>query len=74
MAHALLDATAAPPPQTLTEEQAARYVNYSIPFLRLTRRENRGPAFLRIGRSIRYRIADLDAWMAAHRVTTRDAK
>jgi predicted DNA-binding transcriptional regulator AlpA len=67
-------AAPAPPPQALTEPEAARYIAYSVPFLRLTRRENRGPAFIRIGRSIRYRIADLDAWMAAHRVTTREAR
>jgi len=28
----------------------------------------RGPAYIRIGRSIRYRIADLDRWLEQHKV------
>ncbi len=66
-------AVAAIQQQTLTEPEAARYTNYSVPFFRLTRREHRGPAFVRIGRSIRYRIVDLDAWLLKHRVATKDA-
>ncbi|HEX4568337.1 MAG TPA: hypothetical protein VH138_17005 [Vicinamibacterales bacterium] len=36
------------------ERDAARFVGYSIAFLRMARQKNRGPAFIRIGRSIRY--------------------
>jgi hypothetical protein len=32
----------------------------------------KGPAYFRTGRSIRHRVSDLDAWLAAHRVVTRD--
>jgi len=31
-----------------------------------------GPAYLKIGRAVRYRLPDLDAWLDAHRVSTRD--
>lgn len=74
MASAAHDDDAAPAQLVLKEEAAARYINFSVPFLRLTRRENRGPAFVRIGRTVRYRIADLDAWLAGHRVTTRESR
>jgi hypothetical protein len=29
-------------------------------------------ALVRIGRSVRYRLSDLDAWLSERRVTTRD--
>ncbi len=32
----------------------------------------RGPSYYRIGHAVRYRVADLDDWLAMHRVTTRD--
>jgi predicted DNA-binding transcriptional regulator AlpA len=44
----------------------------STPFVRQARMRAKGPAYCRIGRSIRYRVSDLDAWLAAHRVVTRD--
>lgn len=62
------------PTISLTESEAAQYINMSIPFLRQSRmegvRKNRtpGPNFLKIGRSIRYLISDLDQWLQEHRV------
>lgn len=53
---------------SIAEPGAAVYINYKISTLRAWRRQGRGPAYIRYGRSIRYRIADLDAWVAAHRV------
>jgi predicted DNA-binding transcriptional regulator AlpA len=44
----------------------------SVAFLRQARVRARGPAYFRIGRSVRYRLSDLDAWLSERRVTTRD--
>lgn len=50
------------------EKQAAAYVNLSVKTLQARRAAHKAPAFLKIGRSIRYRLVDLDAFLAAHRV------
>jgi hypothetical protein len=50
------------------EKQAAAYVNLSVKTLQARRAVHKVPAFLKIGRSVRYRMADLDAFLAAHRV------
>jgi predicted DNA-binding transcriptional regulator AlpA len=51
--------------RVLTEKQAARYINMSLAFLRNARcyRPDLGPKFLKLGRAVRYRIEDLDAWL-----------
>jgi len=60
-------------PRALTEHEAARYVGMSRSFLRQDRmnggREGRtpGPAFLKIGRSVRYLKEDLDKWLERFR-------
>jgi hypothetical protein len=59
----------------LTEEAAAQYTSVSRAYLRAARIGRcEGPPFLRIGRSVRYRLVDLDAWLAAHRVDARPAR
>lgn len=63
---------ASPISTTLFEADAANYVGFSTAYLRLCRSKGRGPAFIRVGRSIRYRVADLDAWLDAHRVEFRN--
>ena len=50
------------------EKQAAAYVNLSVKTLQARRAAHKAPAFLKIGRSIRYRLVDLDAFLAAHRI------
>jgi len=47
---------------------AARYLGVAYQTLNLWRVEDRGPAYLRLGRLVRYRQADLDAWLEARRV------
>ena len=59
--------------ETIQEPDAARYIGLSRAYLRQARAKNRGPAYIRFGRAIRYRIADLDTYLAAHRVETREA-
>jgi hypothetical protein len=53
---------------TLDESGAARYADVSRAFLKKCRRLHRGPAYVRIGRTIRYLTRDLDAWLASHRI------
>jgi hypothetical protein len=52
----------------LSEADAAMYTGFSRAYFRKARQFGRGPAFLRVGRTIRYRIPDLDSWLATHRV------
>lgn len=56
----------------LTEASAARYLNLSVGLLkasRLTRPRCDGPPYIRVGRAVRYSLADLNAWLDARRVT-----
>jgi len=50
------------------EKQAAAYVNLSVKTLQARRAAHKAPAFLKIGRSIRYRLVDLDNFLTACRV------
>ena len=60
--------------EVLTEKEAAKYIGMSRSFLCMVRmnghREGRtkGPAFMNLGRSIRYHKNDLDAWLNKNRV------
>ena len=53
----------------IRERQA--YIGMSVAFLRAARlgRGTPGPPFVRIGRWVRYALADLDAWLATKRVS-----
>ena len=59
--------------RALTEQQAAHYLSMSRSFLRQGRmngdRENRTPTptYYKIGRSVRYKISDLDTWLEQFR-------
>jgi len=61
------------PKPTLNCADAAKYVGLSVWWMKQARRTGRGPAYLRIGRTIRYRVDDLDDWIRAHRVRTRES-
>lgn len=60
------------PPATLTEKEAVAYTGFSRAFLARARMTGRtksntgGPPFIKIGACVRYRIEDLDRWLAAH--------
>jgi excisionase family DNA binding protein len=55
---------------TLTPKLAAKYMGISEAALRLWRAEGQGPRYFRAGEKlIRYRRADLDAWIEARLVT-----
>jgi predicted DNA-binding transcriptional regulator AlpA len=50
----------------ITTPEAGEYVGCSAAALRAWRKSGRGPRFFRAGRLIRYRIQDLDEWIALH--------
>jgi predicted DNA-binding transcriptional regulator AlpA len=52
----------------ITEADTAIYIGMSRPWLRLQRMKGTGPPYIRIGRTIRYDIRDLDDWLAQHRI------
>jgi predicted DNA-binding transcriptional regulator AlpA len=53
-------------PQSLTPIQTAKYLGISAAVLRLWRAERKGPRYFKAGEKlIRYRRADLDAWIEA---------
>ena len=51
-------------PYAVNEREAARLLSVSAAALRRWRREKRGPQFFRVERLIRYRTADLEAYLA----------
>ena len=51
----------------LTTKEAAQAVGLSVNTLNTYRYLQRGPRYVRQGRSIRYRIADLQEWLNATR-------
>lgn len=61
-------------PTLLNECQAAEYISMSVAYLRADRSRGHlrgvtpGPAFLRLGRTIRYQTVDLDAWLGERRI------
>jgi predicted DNA-binding transcriptional regulator AlpA len=56
-------------PVLVDEKYAAAYIGMSMSFLRRTRMEGTlksrtpGPKFLKIGRTVRYEMAELDRWI-----------
>jgi predicted DNA-binding transcriptional regulator AlpA len=55
------------PQRVLTTRQAAAYCGQSARTLEAFRLTGRGPRFLKLGRSVRYSVDDLEAWLAASR-------
>lgn len=61
------------PRESLKPEQAAEYLGQSANTLRQWRSQGRGPAYEKRGRSIRYKLEDLEIWRNANRVLTGEA-
>lgn len=55
----------------LNVADAAKYLGLKPSTLNDWRTQNRGPVFLRLGSAIRYRVADLDAFLEQSTVRTR---
>jgi predicted DNA-binding transcriptional regulator AlpA len=58
----------------LTEAQAADFLNISIRSLQSWRVRGGGPAFLKLGRSVRYRYAELQTWLDANIATSTSSQ
>lgn len=54
------------PSPVLDERNAARFIDYSRWALRKWRRTSAGPQYLKIGRTVKYRISDLELWLNSH--------
>jgi excisionase family DNA binding protein len=50
--------------ELLTPRETARLLKVTVGALRRFRQEQRGPAFTRVGKLIRYRSEDLDRWLS----------
>jgi hypothetical protein len=60
--------------EILNEREVWLEYGFTIPYLRRARRELRGPKFLKVGKLVRYRRGDVETYLAAHEVETRDTK
>jgi predicted DNA-binding transcriptional regulator AlpA len=59
--------------QLIDEAEAARFLAFSVRSLQGWRYRGGGPRFVKIGRTVRYRRRDLQAWAEAQiRVSTAD--
>jgi len=56
---------------TLSEEEAAPILGFTVSTLRKRRWERKPPAFLKVGRKIRYRLSDLQEYLDACTVAPR---
>ena len=55
-------------PVAVRETEAARLIGVSVAALRRWRREKRGPRFVKLERCVRYRVADLNAFLDGNSV------
>lgn len=56
------------PPLLVNTAEAARRLSVSCSFLEKKRffGDADGPAYIKVGRAVRYRLTDLEAWAEAH--------
>jgi len=54
--------------QVINETQAAEILGRAVQTLRNDRHLRKGPAYLKLGRSIKYRVNDLVDYMEKHRI------
>ena len=63
----IVNVTTTNPADPLTEPEAAARLGLKVATLRAWRHQKKGPAFLRLGRAIRYLAGDLDEFVQANR-------
>ena len=56
--------------QYVDEKRVSRMTSFKLPTLRNDRHLGRGIPYVKIGRSVRYRLDDVIAYMEAHKVKT----
>lgn len=50
------------------EKQAAKFLGMSVKWMQQARCYGRGPKYIKIGRSVRYNVADLEAYIASRTI------
>jgi len=60
--------------ETLTDKIAAKKIGVAVQTLRNWRHQRRGPAYLKLGRSVRYRLDDLNKFMENNRIDPDNQK
>jgi predicted DNA-binding transcriptional regulator AlpA len=61
----LAPSSLAKPNEMLNERQVADYLNMSVASVRKWRLFRKGPKFVKLGRAIRYRRIDVEAWLSS---------
>ena len=51
----------------------AEHLGLSVQALALMRHEGTGPAYVKLGRRVRYRMSEVEAWLDSNTVKTGDA-
>jgi len=59
--------------QVVKEIRAAEILCVAVQTLRNWRHQRKGPAYLKISRSVRYRLEDLENFMASKRIDPENA-
>ncbi len=54
----------------LTVTQAAKYLGLAVSTLNKWRCHGGGPAFIKMGRAVRYKQADLEVYISKHKATS----
>lgn len=67
----MIPTTIAAPPEYLDEKQTAAMIGVKSTSLRADRHRGVGLPYVRIAQRIRYRVADVDAYLAANTVVPR---
>jgi len=52
----------------LTEKEVAELTGLSLSTLRMNRSKGKGLSYLKIGKCVRYRMADLENYLESHKV------
>ena len=61
-------------PDILPTPEAATYLRLSKPTLERLRLTGEGPPYAKLGKAVRYRRADLDAWLASRLIRSTSAE
>lgn len=61
-------------PDILDTPEAATYIRLSKPTLERLRLTGEGPPYAKLGKAVRYRRADLDAWLASRLIRSTSAE
>lgn len=60
--------------EVVTERKASEELGIAVQTLRNWRHQRRGPAYLKLGRAVRYRVGDLNDFKEKHRIDPEKAK